>query len=67
MDISNTYKAYGIANLYFIPPVVSYSGQTIGIATKESSMTITCHCMSNTFNEKKKQVFHSAMEILSAI
>jgi hypothetical protein len=67
LDIPNTYKAYGIANLYFIPPVVSYSGQTIGIATTESSMTITCHCMSDTFNEKKKQVFHSAMEILSSI
>jgi len=64
LDIDNTYKSLRIINLYFIPPVVSYSRQTIGVATTENGMTVTCHCMSDTFDENKKILFENAMKIL---
>ena len=64
IDIENTYKNYHIEKLYFIPPVVSYSRQTVGIVTSESGMTITYHCMSDTYNEEKKHNFEKAMNIL---
>lgn len=64
IDIENTYKDYRIENLYFIPPVVSYGRQTIGIATTESGMTVSYHCMSDRYNDSKKLVFENAMRIL---
>lgn len=64
LDIANTYNDYRIENLYFIPPVVSYSRQTIGIATIESGMTVTYHCMNDKYEERNKTVFEDAMKIL---
>ena len=64
LDIDNTYESLRIKNLYFIPPAVSYSRQTIGVATTESGMTVTCHCMSDTFDENKEILFENAMKIL---
>lgn len=62
LDIDNKYKNCRIGNLYFIPPVVSYSRQTIVVATTESGMTVTCHCMTDTCNEKGKLIFEDAMK-----
>lgn len=67
IDIENTYKDYRIENLYFIPPVVSYSRQTIGIATTESGMTVTYHCMSDRYEEGKKLAFENTMRILLSV
>lgn len=64
IDIENTYNNYHIENLYFIPPVISNNKQTVGIATTDSGMIISYHCMSDTFNEDKKQVFVKAMKTL---
>ena len=64
IDIENTYKDYRIENLYFIPPVVSYSRQTVGIASTENGMVITYHCMSDTYNDDKKYSFERAMNII---
>ena len=64
IDIENTYNGYHIEKLYFIPPVVSYNRQTVGIVTSESGMTITYHCMSDTYNDDKKYNFKKAMDIL---
>lgn len=66
IDIENTYNDYRIENLYFIPPVVSYTRQTIGIATTESGMTVTYHCMNDTYKENKRLVFEDAMKILKS-
>lgn len=64
LDIGNIYGNYHIENLYFIPPAVSYSKQTIGIASIESGMTVAYHCMSDTYDENKKLLFEDAMRIL---
>ena len=64
LDIDNTYNECRIENLYFIPPVVSYCSQVVGIATTESGMTVTCHCMSDTYNENIKLLFEDTMKVL---
>lgn len=67
LDITCKYNDFCIENLCFIPPVVSYSRQTIGVATIDSGMTVTCHCMNDEFAEKRKQIFNDTMEILLSV
>lgn len=67
LDIAETYRDCRIENLYFIPPVVSYSRQTIGIATMENGMTMTSHCVSDTFDEKMRKRFDDAVKLLSSV
>jgi len=67
LDIDNTYNECRIENLYFIPPVVSYCRQVVGIATTESGMTVTCHCMSDAYNENIKFLFDDTIKVLLSI
>lgn len=45
LDIPNTYGSYSIRSVVFVPPVVSYAQNIIGISTIEDEMAITYHYM----------------------
>lgn len=64
LDIADEYGSLKIANLCFIPPLVSYAYETIGIATTSSGMTITLHSMNDRYTDEEGQRFHAAMEFL---
>lgn len=64
LDIPSVYNDCRIESLYFVPPVVSYSRQTVGIATIDSGMTVTYHCMNDAYKESMKDVFDDAMRTL---
>jgi len=64
LDIPNIYGSYGIQNVQFIPPVVSYARHIVGVATMEDGMTITYHYMSDQDDEKEKEFFNRAMQTI---
>jgi hypothetical protein len=64
LDISNTYGTYSLKNGLFIPPVVSYAKQIIGVLTMEDGMTISYHFMSDQDREKEFEFFQRAVRNL---
>lgn len=66
LDIAEEYGNFGIENLYFVPPLVSYAYQTFGVATTSSGMTVTFHSMSDRYTDSEKQMFYDAMSFLEA-
>lgn len=63
LDIENRYGEYTLSELYFIPPVISYARQTVGIATMQDGMTISYHGMS-TVKEASNDFFSMAIKNL---
>ncbi len=66
LDIPNVYGPYGIRNMLFIPPVVSYARHIIGVATMEDGMTVTYHYMSDQDDKKEKEFFSNSLSWLLA-
>ncbi|GEM_PF-1039771 len=64
LDIADAYGNLRIENFSFVPPVISYTYQTFGIATTSSGMTITFHSMNDRFNDGERQMFFDAISIL---
>lgn len=63
LDIPNEYGDYTISDLCFIPPVVSYARQVVGIATMKDGMSIAYHCNSDTA-EGREDYFKRVMNAL---
>ncbi|MFA9464675.1 MAG: hypothetical protein ACERKN_10345 [Velocimicrobium sp.] len=67
LDIPNTYGRYSLKNALFIPPVVSYAKNIIGISTMEDGMTVSYHFMKNQDEEKQLKFFKRAVKTLKSI
>lgn len=63
-DIADEYGNYKIRNLYFIPPVVSYTRQIVGIVTMEDGMSLSHHFMRDDL-EDNQVLFEKTMKIWS--
>ena len=57
LDIPDAYGSYGISDIIFIPPAISYSKHTIGISTMRDEMIISCHVMDNHDKVKEQEFF----------
>lgn len=64
LDIPDTYGSYGIKNVLFVPPVVSYAKHIIGVVTTGDGMRISYHFMSDQDAAEEKKFFERAMENL---
>jgi hypothetical protein len=64
LDIPDTYGRYGLENVLFIPPVVSYAKHIIGVVTVETGMTVAYHFMSDRDKEKEIHFFRQAISNL---
>lgn len=64
LDISDTYGDYGVKDLLFIPPVVSYARHIIGVVTMGDGMRISYHFMNDSDKEEEQKFFERAMEYL---
>ena len=64
LDIPDTYERYGLKDMLFIPPVVSYAKHIIGVVTMRDGMRISYHFMDGMDKEKEQSFFERAMEYL---
>lgn len=64
LDIPDTYGDYGVKELLFIPPVVSYAKHIVGVATMKDGMRISYHFMNDSDKEEEEKFFERAMEYL---
>lgn len=64
LDISGTYGDYGLKDMLFVPPVVSYAKHIIGVVTMADGMRISYHFMSDSDKETEQKFFDKAMEYL---
>lgn len=64
LDIPDTYERYGLKDMLFIPPVVSYAKHIIGVVTMGDGMRISYHFMDGMDKEKEQSFFERAMEYL---
>lgn len=64
LDIPHIYGDYGLKDLLFIPPVVSYAKHIIGVVTMADGMRVSYHFMSDSDKEAEQQFFEKAMGYL---
>lgn len=63
-DIPDTYGNYGLKEILFIPPVVSYAKHIIGVVTMADGMRISYHFMNDMDKETELRFFERAMDFL---
>lgn len=64
LDIPDLYGQYGIKEVLFIPPVVSYAKHIIGVATTADGMRISYHFMSDGNEAEEREFFERAIKTL---
>lgn len=64
LDIPDSYGQYGIKEVLFIPPVVSYAKHIIGVVTTADGMRISYHFMSDGNEAEEHAFFERAIKTL---